>query len=888
MEHLSHRQQHRHLHNNKFHCGYHECRIMLSSERLLRLHTLRVHKVKVKHAAPSAPPCSNLNGKYVCTLSTCRREFEIFKDLICHLKNHLRRGLTIICPHASCNINYKQVASFSSHLTRKHRNLSVCSRNVLLTDNQDQDELFELPFETSSNDNLSGNSETNFNIISANSEVRMHSVEKEEDIIMNNLAQFCMKLEYQYLVPETTVQFSVEEIFKIHGQSKEFFKSQLSKTLRSENIPSHNVDRIVAQSFSKDPFENQYDRNWKSSYRRKEFFKRTFTFVKPEKIKYVKTIKKKGITRFVNTFYYYVNIKETLKACFSVDKSLRLDVKPAVRRTDGLLADVTDGKVYQDNIFFQENPSSVRIILYQDGVEIVNPLGGAKRKHKILAVYLSILNLPEHLRTRINSIKLVALCNERLFDHQIVYGKIVEDLKELEEIGFQLPNGNFVKVGVACIAGDNLGSHSLGGFVESFSKALYFCRFCYVDQLNFHGPDGETMRFDLRTVPSYHDCVRRVPGQGKNYRGVKFNSVFNSLRSFHVCSPGLPCCFGHDLMEGIIAYDLFLFIKYFVNSDWFTYHELNEAIASFPYSVRDRKDKPIPVQEDAKRIKGGAWQIWTLLRLFPLIISKYIVDDTDDVFRAVILLTEIVEIICAPTIHESHLPYLQTIIDEYLSLRIELFPTVKLRCKHHYLSHYSFLTSMFGPLLKVWTMRFESKHTFFKRIARVIRNFKNILKSLSMKHELLQCYLRSGADFKSLVEAFGTSDFCVESYSATIQNVIRNFCANFNDLQLCELAVFKNTIYKKSDIIVLSQESYDCQLSLGRIFLILYDCCESITFVCEKLETLFHSRTRLYEIGSIVGYECIKADKLLSYYPLKAYYGSFIKLKHAIVCTPAA
>ncbi len=38
-------------------------------------------------------------------------------------------------------------------------------------------------------------------------------------------------------------------------------------------------------------------------------------------------------------------------------------------------------------------------------------------------------------------------------------------------------------------------------------------------------------------------------------------------------------------------------------------------------------------------------------------------------------------------------------------------------------------------------MRFEAKHRYFKQLSYVIGNFKNICHSLSLRHQLHQCYL---------------------------------------------------------------------------------------------------------------------------------------------------
>lgn len=45
-----------------------------------------------------------------------------------------------------------------------------------------------------------------------------------------------------------------------------------------------------------------------------------------------------------------------------------------------------------------------------------------------------------------------------------------------------------------------------------------------------------------------------------------------------------------------------------------------------------------------------------------------------------------------------------------------------------------------GPLVRAWTMRFEARHKYFKRLAVQLGNFINIGFSLAMRHQRLQCY----------------------------------------------------------------------------------------------------------------------------------------------------
>ncbi len=85
-----------------------------------------------------------------------------------------------------------------------------------------------------------------------------------------------------------------------------------------------------------------------------------------------------------------------------------------------------------------------------------------------------------------------------------------------------------------------------------------------------------------------------------------------------------------------------------------------------------------------------------------------------------------------PVITEGMTYYLKHLIVEHHSLFKELYPHKNLIPKHHYMLHYPRCIRMIGPLVHVWSMRCEAKHKFFKNS---IKNFKNITKSLALKHQ---------------------------------------------------------------------------------------------------------------------------------------------------------
>ena len=87
------------------------------------------------------------------------------------------------------------------------------------------------------------------------------------------------------------------------------------------------------------------------------------------------------------------------------------------------------------------------------------------------------------------------------------------------------------------------------------------------------------------------------------------------------------------------------------------------------------------------------------------------------------LLKDIVELVVAPKHTDDTLHFLECKLAEHREVLQSTFPNFRLRLKHHYVEHYPHLIKKFGPLTDVWTMRFEGKHKFFKKVVRESQNF---------------------------------------------------------------------------------------------------------------------------------------------------------------------
>ena len=52
-------------------------------------------------------------------------QFHDTATLIKHMKTHIRSKIEITCPFSGCGFKYKNVGSFTSHICRRHKSVSV-------------------------------------------------------------------------------------------------------------------------------------------------------------------------------------------------------------------------------------------------------------------------------------------------------------------------------------------------------------------------------------------------------------------------------------------------------------------------------------------------------------------------------------------------------------------------------------------------------------------------------------------------------------------------------------------------------------------------------------------------------------------------------------------
>ncbi|KAL0151533.1 hypothetical protein M9458_053185, partial [Cirrhinus mrigala] len=186
-----------------------------------------------------------------------------------------------------------------------------------------------------------------------------------------------------------------------------------------------------------------------------------------------------------------------------------------------------DGHYFKDNSLLNSEEFRITLGLYVDDFEVANPLGTSRVKE----------------------------CG-----YEKVMQPLVKDLVHLEQTGLFIDQlGATVKGTVLYVSADNLGAHSMAGFLEGFT-AERFCCFCMGTRTEVQHTEVGSSNTETRTKDTHDRHVKEVkqdPSLSKLY-GVKGSCpLTDALQHFHAVT-GYPPDILHDLLEGIVPAELCL------------------------------------------------------------------------------------------------------------------------------------------------------------------------------------------------------------------------------------------------------------------------------------------------------------------------------------------
>lgn len=682
------------------------------------------------------------------------------------------------------------------------------------------------------------------------------------DQVLKKYFHLYLSLRATYHVPESSIQYLIDSHYTLARESGNILIDELMTNLNKcglegegllDTIRSSVFNQVALQAHDpKGPLRSRY-------IRQKTYTSGAFRHVKPRSHK-LGLNENNDIRKF-----HTVSIKETIQSMFMDDSVFEQYVQTQTMgcSSDDIIRDIQDGSLFKTHPVLSKDKAAIGVIMYEDDLELADALKAARGKHKITVIEFTLSNLRPWSRMKKGVIKLALLVCEKdvaYFGLEKALKPLLDELKELSEEGIEI-RGTKVPFVLAMLLGDNLGTHTFTGFLENFSWAKFFCRFCEetrdswkarwllpeadcessdeecsssedesssddcddsLDEDEVHDDDEEEGRATstadeilslqlpysnapLRTPQSYDQCLDDLQKRPsvESVKGVVAKCLLNEVKNFH-CIGSSPPCIAHDMFEGVVSHDVALALKYFDKEFSITSEYINRRIKQLKLSGSDQGDRPAKVTDKMKKLRGGAVQNWNFLRFLPLLIGNKIVRKSDPVWQMILRLIELSRMLTSPAMPKASLPKLKQKIYMYLKLRITCFPDVPLRPKHHYLEHYPELIEMFGCLMRVGTLTFESNHRFFKNTAQSKKNFKNITKTLSEEHELAQSALSVDLLTCNYPQVDDPSSYSSLIMSPEIKASVESFfgCEWLKSLSCSEKVRFHGVWYCKGEAIV--------------------------------------------------------------------------------------
>lgn len=171
------------------------------------------------------------------------------------------------------------------------------------------------------------------------------------------------------------------------------------------------------------------------------------------------------------------------------------------------------GSILKIIFFFQKYKHAIRIQLYYDELEIVNPLSSKTGIHKLGVFYYTIQNLPPQINSELSSIHVLLFCchlDIRKYEMKKILSPFLEDLITLESdegVSILLGEEKYIlRASLAAFCRDGLAVHEVFNFLSPSSNL--FCRMCLYTRQDLHNGSIEIKQ--SRDVTVYNEYLNRL------------------------------------------------------------------------------------------------------------------------------------------------------------------------------------------------------------------------------------------------------------------------------------------------------------------------------------------------------------------------------------------
>ena len=404
--------------SHKVTCRLYGCTREFSTINALRTH-IEIHHQKWRVTAVQSRQNVLVEQlvKLKCLSTACSRQtVSSVAELKKHLKIHFDRFENVSCPFSGCIFQTANNGTMRSHFSKNHKKQDVDSLKEEIVC-QDQ-----TAFEDDSVENVRIDEEEPEVVYDAEAgeddpvtitDDEQDAAEEIDEFFMRSLA-VCINTWMNISgIPYSTVNQIVKEIFNSYEKGADVTKSKVKAVLQREGVSVATIDNVLETLESDDPFKKAKN-ELESEFKRKMYIKEHFANVEPV------TVVLSAANEKVES-YQYVPIKESLKLLVEDETYIVQRKNDPYCHKEGQIADARDGTKMTNNIFFKQNPEAVPLLIFEDELEVANPLGSAKTKHKINCCYYTTLHVQSALRGRVKSIQLVSLISSKTWKK---YGNI--------------------------------------------------------------------------------------------------------------------------------------------------------------------------------------------------------------------------------------------------------------------------------------------------------------------------------------------------------------------------------------------------------------------------------------------------------------------------------
>jgi len=158
-------------------------------------------------------------------------------------------------------------------------------------------------------------------------------------------------------------------------------------------------------------------------------------------------------------------------------------LKKNVPLISDVVTDIMQGQRYRTHTGqVAHKKNNIALLLYNDDIELCNPIG----MHKICLFYVTVLNIPVQLRSRLAATFCIVVCKSKSLKsfkaQEVLLSNFINDLKMLASTGITIPSdphGEKFYGYLFAYYTDALAAHQLCGFKECFSLFVkQQCRIC--------------------------------------------------------------------------------------------------------------------------------------------------------------------------------------------------------------------------------------------------------------------------------------------------------------------------------------------------------------------------------------------------------------------------